>query len=140
MPGLGDVDLSSGDSIEDDPTDFAVADRFDRDADSAGVVVFGRANRFDGRVADEAGQFNGAGFGIRDRRIESGDAADRDDCARRVVNANRRCVSKVCSRTAAAGQAVSMCRLGRRQQSVVFDRGDVETVAGSNTSCHLRKS
>ncbi|TWT51025.1 hypothetical protein Pla22_38010 [Rubripirellula amarantea] len=140
MPGFGDVDLGRDDTVKDNSTDFAIADWFNRDADSARVFVFGWANCFDRRIANEAGQFNRAGFGIRDRRIESGDAADRDDDTGGVVNANGRCVSQVRSRTAAAGQTVAMRRLGRRQQSVVFDRGDIETVAGSNTSCHLRKS
>ena len=140
MPRFCDIDLGSDDSVEDDPANFAVADRFNRDADSAGMFIFGWADRFDRRVADEAGQFNGAGFGIRDGRIESGDAANRDDGTRGVVNANGRCVSQMRSWTTTARQTVAMRRLGRRQQSVVFDRGDVETVAGSNTSCHLRKS
>ncbi|MBB3205459.1 hypothetical protein FHS27_001259 [Rhodopirellula rubra] len=108
MPGFGDIDLGRDDSVEDDSADFAIADRFDRDAESARVVVFGRANRFDGRIANEAGQFNRAGFGIRDGRIESGDAANRDDRTRRVVNANGRRVSQVCSLTTAAGQTVAM--------------------------------
>ena len=140
MPRFCDIDLGRDDSVKDDSTDFAIANRFDRDTNSAGVFIFRRQDRFDGRVTDEAGQFNRTSFGIRDRRIESGDAANRDDGTRRVVNANGRCVSQMRSRTTAAGQTVAMRRLGRRQQSVVFDRGDVETVAGSNTSCHLRKS
>ncbi len=88
VPRFGDIDLGGDHAVKDDSPDLAVADRFDRDADSAGVFVFGRAKRLDGCVADEAGQFNRTSLGIRDRRIESRDATDRDDLARRVVNAN----------------------------------------------------
>lgn len=108
MPSLGDINLGSDDSVKDGSADFAVADWFDRDADSAGVFIFRRQDRVDGRVADEAGKFNGAGFGIRDRRIESGDAANRDDSTRRVVNANGRRVSQMRSWTTAARQTVTL--------------------------------
>ncbi|KAA1258268.1 hypothetical protein LF1_07840 [Rubripirellula obstinata] len=108
MPCFGNIDLGCDDSVKDNSADFAIADWFNRDADSAGMFVFGRANCFDRRVADEAGQFNRTGFGIRDRRIKSGDAANRDNRARRVVNANGRCVSQVRSRTATAGQTVAV--------------------------------
>ena len=67
MPGFVDVDLRGNDSVEDNSTDFTIADRFDRDTESAGVFIFGWANHLDGRVADEAGQFNGTGFRICNR-------------------------------------------------------------------------
>ncbi|QDT60644.1 hypothetical protein SV7mr_31680 [Stieleria bergensis] len=55
MPRFGDIDLGRDDSVKDDSADFTIADWFNRDADSARVFVFGWANRFDGRVTDEAG-------------------------------------------------------------------------------------
>ncbi|WP_413431574.1 hypothetical protein [Crateriforma spongiae] len=67
VPGITDVDLRGNDAVEDDSADFAIADRLNRDTDSAGVFIFGWANRFDRCVADEASQFHRAGFRIRDR-------------------------------------------------------------------------
>jgi hypothetical protein len=122
MPRFCDIDLGSDNTIEDDPTDFAIANWFDRDADSAGVFILGRANRFDGRIADEAGQFDRASFGIRDRRLEPDDAANRDDGTGLVVDANGRRVSQVRSWTTAAGQTVAMSGIGSGEQSVVLGR------------------
>ena len=140
VPGFVDVNLGRNDAVEDDSADFTIADRFDRDADSAGVFIFGWANRLDGRLADEAGQLHRAGFRIRDRRIKADDTANRDDRTGRVVNANGRCVSKMRASTTATRQPTAMHRLRRRQQPIVFDRGDFKVVAGSNTSGQLRDS
>ena len=134
MPSLGDVHLGGDHTIEDDSADFVLADRFDGDADAAGVFVFGWFDRTNRRVTNETGQFDGAGFGIRDRRFKTDDATDRDDIARLVVNTNRRCVSQMRSWSTATGQSIAMRRIGCSQQSVVFDRRDVETVTRSNTS------
>ena len=137
MPRFGDINLGCDYAIEDNSSDFVVADRFNRDTDSAGMIIFGWLGRFNRRVANEASQFDGAGFGIGDRRFKTDDATDRDDRTRFVVDSNSRCVSGVRSRASTAGQSIAMRRIGRRQQSVVFDRRDVETVTGSNASCQL---
>ncbi|WP_145295781.1 hypothetical protein [Crateriforma conspicua] len=130
--------MRGNDTVEDNSADFAIANRLNCDTDSAGVFIFGWTNGLDGRVTDEPGKFHRTGFRIRDRRIKACDAADRDDRTRRVVNANGRGVSLVCASTTATRQPVTVHRFGRRQQSVVFGRGDFEVVAGSNTSGHLR--
>jgi hypothetical protein len=67
MPCFGNVDLGGDHAIEDDPADFVDADRFNCDADAAGMFVVGRCDRFDRGVTNEARKFDGAGFGIGDR-------------------------------------------------------------------------
>ncbi len=67
VPGLADVDLGGDDAVKDDSADLVVADRLDGDAEATGVFVFGGPRRFDRGIADEAGQFNGAGFWVGDR-------------------------------------------------------------------------
>ena len=67
VPSLADVDLGGDDAVKDDSADLVFADRLDGDAEAAGVFVFSRPRRFDRGVADEAGQFNGAGFRVGDR-------------------------------------------------------------------------
>ena len=134
VPSLADVDLGGHDAVKDDSTDLVFADRFDGDAETARVFVFSGPRRFDRGVADEAGQFNGASFWVGDRRFETDDAADWDERSRFIVNTNGRGVSQMRAWSRAAGESVAVRCFGRCQQSVVFDRGDVETVAGSNTS------
>ena len=65
VPRLGDVDSRRDDAIEHDSANSVCRDRFDGDADAAGVFVFRRRDRLNGRVADEAGQFDWAGVGVR---------------------------------------------------------------------------
>lgn len=67
VPSLDDVDLGSHDAVEDDSADLVFADRLDGDSETTGVFVFGGPRRFDRGVANEAGQFNGAGFRVGDR-------------------------------------------------------------------------
>ncbi|KAA5541530.1 hypothetical protein FYK55_18410 [Roseiconus nitratireducens] len=67
VPSLADVNLGGDDAVKDDSADLVFADRLDGDSEAAGVFVFGGQRRFDRGVADEAGQFNGAGFRIGDR-------------------------------------------------------------------------
>ncbi len=61
MPCFGDVDLCRDDTIEHDSGDLVRRDRFDGDPNATAVIVFGWRDRFNGRVANEAGQFNGTG-------------------------------------------------------------------------------
>ncbi|WP_168565164.1 hypothetical protein [Crateriforma spongiae] len=114
VPGFTDVDLGGNHAIEHHSADLAIADRLNRDTDSAGVFIFGWANRFDRCVADEASQFHRAGLRIRDRRIETHDAADRDHHTGRVVHTNRCGVSQVSASTTATGQPIAVHRLGCR--------------------------
>jgi len=67
VPSLADVDLGGDDAVKDDSADLVFADRLDGDAEATGVFVFGGPRRFDRGIADEAGQFNGAGFRVGDR-------------------------------------------------------------------------
>jgi hypothetical protein len=67
VPSLADVDLGGDDAVKDDSADLVFADRLDGDAEAAGVFVFRGPRRFDRGIANEAGQFNGAGFRISDR-------------------------------------------------------------------------
>lgn len=60
MPCFGDVDLCRDDTIEHDSADLVRRDRFDGDANATAVFVFRWCDRSDCRVANEAGQFNGA--------------------------------------------------------------------------------
>lgn len=140
VPGLSDVDLGGDDAVKDDSADLVFSDRFDGDAETAGVFVFSGSRCFNRGIADEAGQVNGASFRVGDRRIETDEATDRDERCGFVVNANGRCVSQMRSWSRAAGESIAVRCFGRCQQPVVFDRGDVETVAGSNTSGHLRNT
>jgi hypothetical protein len=55
VPRFGDVDLGRDHAIEHDSADFVVADWFDCHADAAGVIAFGRLDRFNRGVANEAG-------------------------------------------------------------------------------------
>ncbi|KAA1258161.1 hypothetical protein LF1_06760 [Rubripirellula obstinata] len=41
VPGFGDIDLGGDDSVKDNSADFAIADWFNRDADSASMFVLG---------------------------------------------------------------------------------------------------
>ncbi len=67
VPRLNDVNLGSDDAVKDDSADLVFADRFDGDAETADMFVFGGPRRFDRGVANEAGQFNGAGLWVGDR-------------------------------------------------------------------------
>ncbi len=124
MPSLGDVDSRRDDAIEHNSADRVCRDRFDGDADAAGVIVFRRRDRLNGRVANEAGQFDRAGVGVGQRRVEPNDAADRNDVRRGVVNANGRRVADVRALSAATGQPIAMHRFGGGDQSVVIGSGD----------------
>ncbi len=67
VPSLVDVDLGGDDAVKDDSADLVFADRLDGDSEATGVFAFGGPCRFNRGVADEAGQFNGAGFWVGDR-------------------------------------------------------------------------
>lgn len=67
VPSLVDVDLGGDDAVKDDSADFVFADRLDGDAEAAGMFVFSGPRRFNRGIANEAGQFNGAGFRVGDR-------------------------------------------------------------------------
>ncbi|WP_146414753.1 hypothetical protein [Crateriforma conspicua] len=59
MPGLGDIDLSRDNAIEDDATNLVFGDRFDRDAHATrGSTRPGLAD-FDRRITNESSEFNG---------------------------------------------------------------------------------
>ncbi|WP_146458999.1 hypothetical protein [Rubripirellula tenax] len=89
MPRFGDVDLRRDDTIEHDSTNLVRRDRFDGDANATAVFVFGWRDALDRGITNEAGQFDGAGRWIGQRRFKADDAADRNDRAGLVVNANR---------------------------------------------------
>ncbi len=67
VPDLADVDLGGDDAVKNNSADLVFADWLDGDAETAGVFVFGGPRRFIRGIADEAGQFNGAGFRVGDR-------------------------------------------------------------------------
>lgn len=137
MPCFGDVDLGRDDTIEHDSADLVRRDRFDGDANATAVFVFGWCDRFDCRVANEAGQFNGTSRWISQRRFKADDAADRNDRAGYVVNADRRCISQVRSRAGTTGEPVAVRSVGRGEQSVVLGRRDAKLITWANASCQL---
>ncbi|QEG02353.1 hypothetical protein Mal15_64400 [Stieleria maiorica] len=136
MPGLGDIDLSRDNAIEDDATNFVFGDRFDRDAHATRGSTRSRFANFDCRITDESSEFDRTIERVGQWLNESSRATNRNRLRCDVVNANRRRVLQVCPWSASTGQPILVQCIGRRQQPVVLGGGDIVLVAGANSSCH----
>ena len=136
MPGLGDVDLSRDNAIEDDATNVVFGDRFDGDAHTTRGSTRPRFANFDCRIANESSEFDRTVERVGQWLNKTSRTTDRNRLRCDVVNANRRCVLQVRPWPASTGQPILVQCISRRQQPVVLGGGDIVLVAGANSSCH----
>lgn len=136
MPGLGDIDLSRDNAIEDDATDLVFGNRFDRDAHTTRGSTRHRFANFDCRIANKSSEFDRTIERVGQWLNKSSRTTDRNRLRCDVVNANRRRVLQMCPRSASTGQPILMQCISRRQQPVVLGGGDIVLIAGANSSCH----